>query len=482
MYSLVALFIFSFVLSLLLTPLVRRFCRSYGLVDHPGVRKVHQNPTPRAGGIAIALSFLTSYCILLALGAKAGDLIWSARADIGRLAPAAALIFLLGLGDDFAGLTAAPKLSLEAAAAVFAYQAGVHITAVGGHPLPHWLSLPATIFWLLACTNAVNLIDGLDGLAAGLGIFATATILGAALIQHNIGLALAVVPLLGALVGFIRYNFNPATIFLGDSGSLFIGFLLGCFGVLWSQKSATLLGMTAPLMVLVVPLLDTALAIARRLMRKKPIFSADRGHIHHRLLDCGLKPRDAVLVLYACCALAALCSLAVMNAHAAEAVIIVFCAFVWFGVHRLGYSEIQVFARLLDPRNFYGLLQAQMHLHVLEDSLTGAQTVDECWSAVRQASRDFGFTHLAMRLDHTFFEERFGEDTPQQTWSVRVPLSSTEFVNIGHHFQDSIPSPEVIGPLADTLRRALEPKLTAFRTGVAVDAPVRVIKYGGQTS
>ena len=476
MYSLVALLFLSFVLSLLLTPLVRHYCRRYGIVDQPGARKVHLNPTPRAGGIAIALSFLISYGILFALGANAGQLIWSARGDIARLIPAAFLIFLVGLADDFSGLMATPKLALETVAAAFAYQAGVHVSAVGGHPLPHWLSLPVTVFWLLACTNAVNLIDGLDGLAAGLGIFATATALGAALIQHNIGLALAVVPLLGALLGFIRYNFNPATIFLGDSGSLFIGFLLGCLGVFWSQKSATLLGMTAPLIVLAVPLLDTSLSIVRRLLRKKPIFSPDRGHIHHRLLDRGLKPRAAVLVLYACCALAALCSLAVMNAHVAEAGIIVFCAFVWFGIHRLGYSEIRIFSRLLDPRNFREMLQAQMNLHVLEDSLAGAQTVDQCWTAVRQASREFGFTHLVMRLDHTFYEERFGEDSLQQTWTVRVPLSNTEFINLGHHFRGSVPS-LVVGPFADALRRSLEPKLPAFRNQSSSDAPIRVVRF-----
>jgi hypothetical protein len=177
-----------------------------------------------------------------------------------------------------------------------------------------------------------------------------------------------------------------------------------------------------------------------------------------------------------CCALAALCSLAVMNAHVAEAAIIVFCAFVWFGVHRLGYSEIRVFSRLLDPRNFREMLQAQMNLHVLEDSLAGAQTVDQCWTAVRQASREFGFTHLVMRLDHTFYEERFGDDALQQTWTVRVPLSNTEFINLGHHFRDSVPS-LVVGPFADALRRSLEPKLPAFRNQSASDAPVRIVRF-----
>src|SRR5947208_12565007 len=127
-------------------------------------------------------------------------------------------------------------------------------------------------------------MHGGDGLAAGLGLFATLTMAIAALLHGNLTLAIATAPLAGALLGFLRYNFNPASIFLGDSGSLLVGFLLGCYGVLWTQKSATLLGMAAPLMALSIPLLDTALAIVRRFLRHQPIFGADRGHIHHKLL------------------------------------------------------------------------------------------------------------------------------------------------------------------------------------------------------
>ena len=155
-----------------------------------------------------------------------------------------------------------------------------------------WLSLPLTLLWLVGCANAFNLIDGIDGLATGAGLFATVTILIGALLSNNVPLALATVPLAGALLGFLRYNFNPASIFLGDSGSLTIGFLLGCYGVLWSQKGATMLGMTAPLMALAVPLLDTGLAVARRFLRHQPIMSGDAAHIHHRLLARGLTPKD----------------------------------------------------------------------------------------------------------------------------------------------------------------------------------------------
>ena len=149
-------------------------------------------------------------------------------------------------------------------AAGAAYWAGIHIQGFAGYGTGAWWNLPVTIIWLVACTNAINLIDGVDGLATGIGLFATCTTLIAALLQHNTALAIATVPLAGCLLGFIRYNFNPATIFLGDCGSLFIGFLLGCYAVVWSQKAATILGMTAPLMALSIPLLDMTVAIARR--------------------------------------------------------------------------------------------------------------------------------------------------------------------------------------------------------------------------
>ena len=166
-------------------------------------------------------------------------------------------MFALGLLDDLVGLNAWQKLLGQVVARCLAYCGGVHVTGVAGYAAPGWSTPADHVLWLVACTNAFNLIDGMDGLAAGVGLFATFTTLAAALLQGNVALALATAPLVGALLAFLRYNFNPASIFLGDCGSLTIGFLLGCFGAIWSQKSATLLGMTAPLMALAVPLLDT---------------------------------------------------------------------------------------------------------------------------------------------------------------------------------------------------------------------------------
>ena len=413
MYSMLFLAMLSLSLSLVLTPFVSYLCIRCGVLDHPSGRKLHSNPIPRAGGIAIILSYLLACAILLTTNAKGGDLIWAARGSIFQLIPAAAFVFVTGLVDDIYSLKAIPKLLAVGTAAVFAYSAGVHLTTVGGHSLSPWASLAGTVIWLVACANAFNLIDGLDGLACGVGLFATGTALLAAAVQHNSSLAIAVIPLFGALLGFLRYNYNPARIFLGDSGSLFVGFLLGCFGILWGQKSATALGLTAPLMVFALPLIDTSLAIVRRLLRNEPLFSADRGHIHHRLLDRGLTPRRVVLLLYACCAIGALCSVAVVNSHTSEAALIVFGVLIWIGVNYLGYAEFGLAARLF--RSFSPTIAAQMRLILLEQSLTAATTADECWLAVRTASKDLGFSQLCMRLNGTFDEEQFSRQSYVKT-------------------------------------------------------------------
>jgi UDP-GlcNAc:undecaprenyl-phosphate GlcNAc-1-phosphate transferase len=472
MYSLLFLALSSLALSLILIPLVIHLCGYWGIVDHPNIRKIHVNPIPRAGGVAIILSYLLACTILVITKAKGGHQIWAARENIVQLIPAAGIVFAAGLVDDVYGLKATPKLLAEVVAAIAAYFAGVHLTGFGGHALSPWLSLPATVIWLVVCANALNLIDGIDGLACGVGLFATGTALLAAAVQHNVSLALAVIPLFGALLGFMGYNYNPAKIFLGDSGSLFVGFLLGCFGILWGQKSATLLGMTAPMMVFALPLADTTLAIIRRILNNKPILSADRGHIHHRLLDRGFTPPKVVMLLYACCALGALCSVAVVNSHTAEAALIVFGVLIWIGVNALGYVEFGVVAKLLHPRNFSPVVAAQVRLIALEKALAAASSADDCWLAVRAASKELGFSQLCMRLNGTLYQERFsGASDGEHTWTTRVPLSATEFVNVGHEFYDP-KAPMIMAPFATILHRALVPKLNSLRHTEPQDADV----------
>ena len=196
---------------------------------------------------------------------SSGNIVLADLPLVLRLLPALAIVFGIGLIDDIVSTRPWVRLAVESVAAILAWIGGIRILDVAGHSFSGDIeSFLFTVLWIVTCTNAINLIDGVDGLAAGVSLFASITMLIAALLNHNFAMALAVVPLAGSLLGFLRFNFTPASIFLGDSGSLTLGFLLGCFGAVWAEKSATLLGLTAPLMVLAVPLLDVSLAVVRR--------------------------------------------------------------------------------------------------------------------------------------------------------------------------------------------------------------------------
>jgi UDP-GlcNAc:undecaprenyl-phosphate/decaprenyl-phosphate GlcNAc-1-phosphate transferase len=463
MYSLLFLAFTSFVLSLLLTPVVRNIFRRLGLVDHPDdARKLHNRPIPRVGGIAVALAYTLAFGLLLVTNLKAGNIVWNAFPLIWKLFPAAVLIFVTGLLDDLFRLKPWQKLAGQIAAATVAYFAGVQVLGVGGsHFVAWWLSFPATIVWLVACCNALNLLDGIDGLAAGIGFVATATTVLAAAMQHNVELLMATVPLAACLLAFLRYNFNPATIFLGDCGSLFIGFLLGCDGVLWSQKSTTILGMTAPLMALSIPLLDTSLAILRRFLRRQPIFGADRNHIHHRLLERGFTPRRVALLLYGMGALAAVFSLSMASDYFEVPVILVFCIAAWIGIRHLGYVEFNTAGRMLMQGSFRNLLNAHITLKTFECKLSAAKTPDECWTILKNTYRDFGFYQVRLQLAGCYYTENAGKPDPSRIWKVEIPLSDHDYVHLVREF-DSAAKHNTVAPFADILRKALEEKISVF--------------------
>jgi len=365
MYSLSFLFIASFALSLFLTPLVRKGALRLGWVDQPdNDRKIHNVPIPRVGGIAILAASVGAYCLLLLVRLSAGHIVRSGVPSAIRLMPAVIVIFSVGLVDDIFELRPAQKFGAQIVAAMLAWAGGIHVGAIGGHPFSLTLSFVVTLAWIVACSNAVNLIDGLDGLATGIGLFATITTLIAAILHRNIDLAFVTVPLAGALLGFLRFNFSPASIFLGDCGSLTLGFLLGCYGIVWSEKSTTILSLSAPLLALSIPLLDGGLAIARRFLGHKPIFRADRDHIHHKLLSRGLTPRRAVLILYGFCGLATTASLLLTTTHEQYHgfVMIILCLIAWLGLQQLGYSEFALVGKLAVGGAIKGLLSVKLAL------------------------------------------------------------------------------------------------------------------------
>ncbi len=446
----------SFCVAIALTPLCRDLAIRLGFVDQPDkIRKFHAGPIPRVGGISIFMAYMVAFFILLHLQFQFSEMIRGHLDIIRKLLPAATIVFFTGLLDDLAGLKAWQKFTGQFVAAAVAVSAGVQINFIHWRQIPAWSSIPVTALWLVGCTNAFNLIDGVDGLAAGVGLFATATTLIAAILEHNKGLAIATVPLAGALLGILRYNFNPASIFLGDSGSLFIGFLLGCYSVLWSQKSATILGMTAPLIALSIPLLDTVLSILRRFLRRESIFSADHAHIHHKLLARGLTPRRVVILVYMVCGLCA--ALSLLQSFARErfggVIIVLFCAGVWSGVQYLGYAEFQMARRMIMAGNFRRQLNAELRLSMFHEHLAAAATPNECWEVLRHSYSEFGFNEIRFKLGDRLYTHTINGHHIANTWTVRIQLSKNEYLNLSREFETE--APPIVTGYTDAIGRAL---------------------------
>ena len=429
MYSLLFLGFMSFALSLLLTPLVRNLAWHFGIVDQPDQqRKIHAAPIPRMGGVAIFASVVFAYGLLLAVRLSSGAIVWEGLPLVLRLLPAFAIVFSTGLIDDIVSLRPWKRLTAEFVAATLAWFGGIHVSAFAGHSFSGVaVSFAVTLFWIVACTNAINLIDGVDGLATGVSLFAALTMLIAAILGHNFPMALAIVPLFGALLGFLRYNFNPASIFLGDCGSLTLGFLLGCYGAVWSEKSTTLLGMTAPLMVLAVPLLDVCLAILRRFISGKPIFAADRSHIHHKLLSKGLTPRRLVLVIYAICGIGATASLllTVNQNRNRDFVIVLVCLAAWLGLQHLGYNEFSAAGKAVLGGAFRSVLSAQFALDAFEQEVHADITLQQCWDLLCRTCPEFGFSGIALHLDDVTC--RWGIDTG---WQARIDFPGHGYISL----------------------------------------------------
>lgn len=459
MYSLLFLGIVSCVLSLLLTPVVRNASLRLGLVDQPDqARKFHMAPVPRLGGVAIFLAVIGSYVLLLAVRLSSGTIVWEGLPLFLRLTPAIAVIFGTGLVDDIVGLRPWKKLTAEVVAAALAWFGGIHMSGIAGYSTIGVIGFAGTVLWIVACTNAINLIDGVDGLAAGICLFAALTMLIASSINHNFPLALAVVSMVGALIGFLRYNLNPASIFLGDSGSLTLGFLLGCYAAVWGEKSSTVLGMTAPLLVLAVPLLDVGLSIARRFLRGQPIFGADRDHIHHKLLSRGFAPQHVVLLIYGICSIGATVSLLLTFYHQTYrgfVIVLVFLA-AWLGLQHLGYSEFGVVGKMLIGGGFRSVLSAQFALDSFEREFRDDMSLRECWETLRLTSSDFGFSGVDFHLDNEVHRSGVAEG-----WQARIDFPGHGYINLWRESGNQNGSASAV-LFIDSVSRVMHRRLSRF--------------------
>ncbi len=421
------IFAVSLVVSFAATRQVRDVASHKGWVSLPrDGRHVHETPLPRLGGVAIFLAFSLSLILWLGLALLYPRLLEGlAPATLLRIYVPACLIFCLGIYDDLHGAGPYLKFSVQAIAATMLFLGGMRILDLpvlfGAHTLPWFVGLPLTVLWVVAITNAFNLIDGLDGLAAGSALFSTVVFFVVALVNHSWLGSLMSVALAGAILGFLRFNFNPATIFLGDSGSLFIGFLLSALALAGAQKAPTLVAVAIPVVSFGLPILETALSILRRLISGRPIFTADREHIHHKLLQLGLSHRQVVIVLYAVSALFAMLSLFLLwpTGSTLGLVLAVVGTGVWLGVQHLNYLEFgelrRVAQRTIEQRQ---IVINNLSIRRAVEELKVATDFDQVRSILLAAFDSNDFDAFELHLKSLSGDPlRFGETPKPFQWT-----------------------------------------------------------------
>ena len=293
-------FVIAFIFTFATTPLVRRFAYKIGAVDVPrDKRRVHKRPTPRIGGLAIIFGFLVA---IISFNDS-----WSR--ELVSILIGVGILGVLGIIDDCKGLDAKLKFVVQIIAALVVVIFGDIRISVMSNPnvfsenpyiiFPQWLSITVTVLWIVFMTNAVNFIDGLDGLAAGVSAIMSMSLVFIAITYHEYEIALLGIALMGACFGFLPFNFNPAKIFMGDTGSMFLGYMLSVLSVQGMFKSYAVISFAVPIIMLGLPLFDALFAMLRRLLTGKNPMSADRGHLHHRLYDMGFSQKQTVFILYA---------------------------------------------------------------------------------------------------------------------------------------------------------------------------------------
>ena len=292
--------IIAFVVSYILTPYMGQVGKKQNMVDMPGHRKIHEEAIPNLGGIVIFFGFLLSLLFVIGIEGQFRALL------IGGI-----IILLLGVVDDIANLSPKHKFVIQMIPAliVIIYNSdlinNVIASQLKSFDLFGYLLYPILIFWIVGVTNSINLIDGLDGLACGVSFIALITFLVLGLRQNLEALGLVSIALAGSMFAFLKFNFYPAKIFLGDSGSTFAGFILASIGALWVLNSGNIFFIFIPIIILALPIFDTLFAIWRRYQEHHPIFQADKGHLHHRLLDRGISHKNVVFILWG---ISAICS------------------------------------------------------------------------------------------------------------------------------------------------------------------------------
>jgi UDP-GlcNAc:undecaprenyl-phosphate GlcNAc-1-phosphate transferase len=406
-------------LSLLITPLVGRGARRRGLLDLPSRRKVHLRPIPRVGGIAIFLAFVLTFCGGLLVPALRRSSFLT-EPQIAGLLGGGALIFGLGLLDDLRSLPPGLKFAVQVAVGLIAYLSGIgfHLLQLPGFPVIQLgvLSLPVTIFWIVLVINAFNLIDGLDGLAAGITVFSSIVLLVLGMVQGGPFVCVGLASLAGASLGFLRYNFNPATIFMGDCGSYFIGFILASLSILGSVKRQASVTILIPIIALGLPLMEVVWSGMRRFLTGQKLFRADNNHLHHRLLKLGYTHRRAVLVLYAFTVTLGLLALLLVHANSRlSAIILIGIGLTMVVViRRLGYIDYVTTEKFIGwARDFSAVIGVDGGGRTflgLQVALSESASLEELWQHVQAAARHLRMDSVDLELNGALGDVHFRAD------------------------------------------------------------------------
>jgi len=398
----------SALVALVITPIVIRLSRRLSIVDVPGPRHAHTKPISHIGGVAIFLSMMCSAVGVLFLSNAIGDAFRDILPKLIVLLCAAGFIFFVGLIDDIKtkGLRARIKFLAQIAAAITVCAVGIRIESVA---VADWLTLdfgwfswPLTIFWIVGVTNAVNLSDGLDGLAAGISAVACGVIAVFAIHGGQAVMAILMFALLGSLTGFLFFNFNPAKIFMGDCGSLFLGFTIASSSVLCSMKSSVSVGIALPALALGIPIFDTLFSMLRRFLERRSMFAPDRRHFHHRLVDLGLKQRHAVITIYVVTLLATGLGMFMMVTRNISSLVVFFCILL------LLFLVFHVVGSIRLRETIASLQQKYAISHHVQDEIKGfedaelhfrrATTFNQWWQAVSTAADRMDFLSLSLPL------------------------------------------------------------------------------------
>ena len=404
--GIIALLFISFMGAVLLTPLVASVAERFDIMDNPSSRKVHSIATPRIGGLAIFIAFLGSITLSL-LFTDIETLFHNDKAFLYIFA-GGALIFCLGFVDDLKRLGPRTKFSVQILAALCAYAGGIQITSVAlpvvGPVYFGLLSLPVTIFWVLLVINAINLIDGLDGLAAGVSFLVCMVLMILCMLQQNVAPAYILAALAGSILGFLVFNFNPASIFMGDCGSYFIGYMIATLSIFGSVKSNSTFPFLIPVIALGIPLLDTIWATVRRFVMGQRLFYPDKNHFHHRLLRLGLSQKQAVLVLYGSTILMGVISILMVNTTGilSSSVLISLGVLIFFFIKKLGYFNFLSLKNLFqwanDLVNTMGVNRDRRIFFSYQLAIMEAGGINDFWQCIVRTADFIGLDYIEMKL------------------------------------------------------------------------------------